>query len=259
MSNPWFRLYSEFASDHKMQMMSEAYQRRYVMLLCLRCSNGDVTLQDEEVAFQLRISNEEWAETKIAFVSKNLIDESNHVVAWDRRQFVSDSSAERVRKHREKAKQSCNVTVTPPDTDSEQIQNRTEKKNTTASVAADDPYFDMFWTTYDYKIDKHKALKAWSKIKPNGELAMKICQAADRYVIATPERAYRRHPTTWLNNRSWENEIVNKQPQQPNLSHAQATKLAASKTIFGDLSHEQRIIDVTPAKAPAGLLGSADL
>ena len=74
MANPWFRLYAEFASDHKIQMMSEAFQRRFVMLLCLRCSNGDVTLQDEEVAFQLRISNDDWLETKASFVAKNLID-----------------------------------------------------------------------------------------------------------------------------------------------------------------------------------------
>ena len=73
MSNPWFRLYSEFAIDAKMQMMSEAFQRRYIMLLCLRCSNGDVTLQDDEVAFQLRISNEEWLDTKACFVDKGLI------------------------------------------------------------------------------------------------------------------------------------------------------------------------------------------
>ena len=118
MSNPWFRLYSEFATDPKVQMMSESYQRRFIMLLCIRC-NSDVTLQDEEVAFQLRISNEEWAETKAVFVAKELIDSDNSPLAWDRRQFVSDSSAARVAKHREKKKNACNVTVTPPDTDSD--------------------------------------------------------------------------------------------------------------------------------------------
>ena len=72
MANPWFRMYAEFATDPKVQMMSEADQRRFVMLLCLRCSNDDVTLHDDEVAFQLRISNEEWAATKAVFVAKNL-------------------------------------------------------------------------------------------------------------------------------------------------------------------------------------------
>lgn len=126
MANSWFRLYAEFAHDAKVQMMSECDQRRLVMLFCIRC-NGDVTLQDEEVAFQLRISNEEWQVTKANFVSKGFINSDNEVLNWDKRQFVSDSSAERVAKHREKKKQERNVTVTPPDT--EQIQNRTDTEH----------------------------------------------------------------------------------------------------------------------------------
>jgi len=122
MANQWFRMYAEFANDPKVQMMSETDQRRYVMLLCIRC-NGDVTLQDEEVAFQLRISNEEWAITKALFVSKSLITDDNKPTAWDKRQFASDSSAARVAKHRAKSKEVCNVTVTPQnrtDTDTEE-------------------------------------------------------------------------------------------------------------------------------------------
>lgn len=128
MSNPWFRLYAEFASDHKIQMMPESYQRRYVMLLCLRCSNGNVTLQDEEIAFQLRISNDEWSQTKASFLVKNLIDEDNSIPAWDKRQFVSDSSAERVRRFREKKKHSETVTVTPPDTEADTDTDTEQKK-----------------------------------------------------------------------------------------------------------------------------------
>lgn len=119
MANTWFRLYHEFSTDPKIQMMPESYQRRFIMLLCLKSCNGDVTLQDEEVAFQLRISNDEWLETKAVFIAKNLIDNSNNPIAWDKRQFVSDSSAERVAKHRERKKRECNVTVTPPDTDTD--------------------------------------------------------------------------------------------------------------------------------------------
>ena len=115
-------MYSEFLTDPKVQMLSEADQRRYIMLLCLRC-NGYVTLHETEIAFQLRISNEEWAKTKAVLIEKSLIDESNNPTNWDKRQFRSDSSAERVSKHRAKKKQesetACNVTVTAPDTDTD--------------------------------------------------------------------------------------------------------------------------------------------
>ena len=130
MSNSWFRLYAEFASDPKVQMLSEAYQRRLVMVFCIKC-NGGVTLQDEEIAFQLRISNEEWADTKAVFMLKNFINSSNEVINWNKRQFVSDSSAARVARHREKKKQQCNVTVTPPDTDTD-TDTDTDKSKTIA-------------------------------------------------------------------------------------------------------------------------------
>jgi len=126
MANAWFRFYAEFVNDPKVQLLTEVTQRRFVMLLCLRCnvnSNDDVTLHetltDENIAFQLRISLEEWQETKQILLSKNLIDKHNVPVNWDKRQYISDSSAERVRRYREKKKQECNVTVTPPDTESD--------------------------------------------------------------------------------------------------------------------------------------------
>lgn len=117
MSNPWFRMYHEFSTDPKVQMLSEVDQRRYIMLLCLRCSNGYVTLHETEVSFQLRISNEEYAQTKRVLIEKGLLTEDNRPTAWDKRQYKTDSSTGRVAKHRAKKKQQlggdgndCNVT-----------------------------------------------------------------------------------------------------------------------------------------------------
>lgn len=120
----WFRLYGEFSHDPKIQMMSEPYQRRFIMLLCLKC-NEDVTLHDKEIAFQLRVTEAEWADTKTDFVQRGLIDDHNNLTNWDKRQKPSDSSAERVKAHRERKKSDdvtdCNVTVTS--------QTRPEKKD----------------------------------------------------------------------------------------------------------------------------------
>lgn len=125
----WFRMYSEFCSDPKVQSMSEAMQRRLVMLLCLRCSNTLVTLQDDEIAFALRIDDAELAQTKELFMRKGFVDATWEIQNWDKRQFISDSSAARVAKHRAAKKEAekqdetpCNVTVTP--------QNRTEQNRT---------------------------------------------------------------------------------------------------------------------------------
>lgn len=102
MSFTWFRMYAEFANDAKVQSMPEVMQRRLVMIFCLRCSNVTETLSDEELAFQLRISVEELAETKEMFLRKGFIEDDWSVRNWAKRQFISDSSAERVRRHRAK-------------------------------------------------------------------------------------------------------------------------------------------------------------
>jgi hypothetical protein len=137
MANPWFRLYSEFAHDPKVQMLSEAMQRRYVMLMCLRCSEVLETLHETEIAFQLRLSTDELDETKKLFISKNFIDKHWNLLNWDKRQFVSDSSTMRVAKHRNKKKQVSNTDETlqkrpsnaiDTDTDTEQIQKKVNNK-----------------------------------------------------------------------------------------------------------------------------------
>ena len=138
MSNPWFRFYHEWDADPKVQMLSEAMQRRLVMLFCSRCKGE--TLQETERAFHWRISAQELTETKAAFLEKGFIDEDWNVVNWDRRQFISDNVAERVRRFRERRKQGGtlpkqNETLpqqdeTPDETapDTEQIQNQKQKK-----------------------------------------------------------------------------------------------------------------------------------
>jgi hypothetical protein len=131
----WFRMYAEFATDPKVQILSEVEQRRYLMLLCMRCCNGDVTLQDEIVAFQLRICNDEWQKTKSILLHKNLIDDANKPVAWNKRQYQSDSSKSRVSKHRENKKRRCNVTVTGKKRTVE-TETETEKEKEPSSAAA---------------------------------------------------------------------------------------------------------------------------
>lgn len=139
MANSWFRLYAEFAHDPKVQMLPEVMQRRYIMLMCLRCSNDLVTLQDEEIAFQLRITAEQLIETKALFIAKGFIDSSWNLVNWDKRQFHSDSSSHRVAKHRAAKKNTENGDVTlqkrssnAPDTDTD-----TEKKKPLVAAATE--------------------------------------------------------------------------------------------------------------------------
>lgn len=100
MANPWFRLYSEFADDPKVQMMPEVMQRRLIMLMCDRCKG--VTVSERHMAFHWRISDAALAETKALFVESGFIDDDWNLLNWDKRQFQSDSSTVRTRQYRER-------------------------------------------------------------------------------------------------------------------------------------------------------------
>ena len=100
----WFRMYEEFGSDPKIQLLPETFQRRYVMLLCLKCRGDIPGLSDEEIACYLRIGEDDATKTKERLLSKGLILNDWTPTAWDKRQFLNDLSTERVRKFRAKVK-----------------------------------------------------------------------------------------------------------------------------------------------------------
>jgi len=80
LANRWFRLYHEFADDPKVQMMSAAMQRHLVMLMCFRCK--EAKLDEDQLAFYLRISPEELAATKAAFLMRGFIDKDWPCWTW---------------------------------------------------------------------------------------------------------------------------------------------------------------------------------
>lgn len=66
--------------------------------------------------------------------------------------------------------------------------------------------FNVFWNLYDYKKDRKKCEKKWEKLSL--EKQQKIIDYIPAYNNSTPDKKYRKHPATFLNNESWENEIV---------------------------------------------------
>lgn len=66
--------------------------------------------------------------------------------------------------------------------------------------------FERFWDLYDKKRNKAKTKGIWKKLpKKDREAAMLAVQA---YVASTPDVKYRCDPTTWLNGRRWEDDII---------------------------------------------------
>jgi hypothetical protein len=192
-------------------MLSEIDQRRFIVIMCLRCCNGSVTLQDSEVAFQLRISDQEWMVTKQALLAKNLIGDDNKPVAWEKRQFDSDTSNARVAKHREKKKQQCNVTVAAKKRRSNAPETETETEKYPPTPQGGDSRFDQFWKAYPRKQGKGAAEKAFAKAKLNGHFefmltALELQKQSEQWQKGDGQ--FIPNPATWINQRRWQDEVM---------------------------------------------------
>ena len=82
------------------------------------------------------------------------------------------------------------------------------------------PSFNDFWNLYDKKIDRPKSLLKWNKL--NQEQKEKIINYLPDYIKSTPEKSFRKNPTTFFNNQSWNNEIIKDNSQSSNQSDAVA-------------------------------------
>ena len=97
-----------------------------------------------------------------------------------------------------------NDTLKDKDKDKDIVKNKEDKKELEKTININ---FDYFWDLYDKKVgDKQKLIKKWEALTgKDRELAM---THIPRYKIAQPDKKYRKDPQTYLNNKSWNDEII---------------------------------------------------
>lgn len=124
MSNAWFRFYHEVLDDPKVQMMPAADFKAWVNLLCLASRNDGILPDAAAIAFALRMDETGAATLIESFLGADLIDKLNGGVngyryaphGWNKRQFKSDTSTDRVKRFRATKKRS---NETAPETEAE--------------------------------------------------------------------------------------------------------------------------------------------
>ena len=90
--------------------------------------------------------------------------------------------------------------------------------------------FSEWWEMYGKKIDRGKCEKKWAKLSFAEKQA--CIAATPAYVASTPDLQFRRHPITYLNNKSWENQIIphNNGTNKPTIDEQRRDKLASILT-----------------------------
>lgn len=89
--------------------------------------------------------------------------------------------------------------------------------------------FETFWDDYKYKVGKQNAEKSWDKLtEPERQSCL---EAVPKYIDSTPELRYRKHPTTYLNGKCWNDEIIldTKSAPEQSAQDRQAEKMGGLK------------------------------
>jgi hypothetical protein len=73
--------------------------------------------------------------------------------------------------------------------------------------------FAQFWDLYDKKVDKNKCEGYWQKLTDE-EIEL-IFQHIPLYKLSQPEKQFRKDPKTYLYNKSWNDEIINRDEPKP--------------------------------------------
>ncbi len=170
----------------------------YIRLLCLQHQKGKLTEKDMlsicrayDIDIWSKFKNEDGA-----FYNERMYNETV------RRQKFSESRRNNAKSPKNESTSKAYAKHMETETENETITiNRTKAK-----IEILDPKFEEWWLWYDYKISKDKAKKSWNKLnEQEKDLALQSVQA---YVKSTPDKSFRKHPTTYLNQKSFNDEII---------------------------------------------------
>lgn len=144
----WFRFYSDALNDPKIQRLPGDVFKFWVNLLCIACAGSGRLPSLADIAFALRLPEAKAAQTVEILKNAGLLDEDSAGLFphnWAGRQFQSDHSKERVKRHRERPPplhgryNAVTVAVTEPLLSRPQIQIQSQSQKQNPSLAASSP------------------------------------------------------------------------------------------------------------------------
>lgn len=225
----WVRLWEDMPTDPKWRVVARRSGRPlpeviavFVFMMTNAGANATergrlLNWDDEDVAAALDMDGEHVAAIREAMEGKTV--EDGRLSGWDRRQPKrEDNSAERAKAWREgkKRKQTedkdsermrthANATEPPEknriDTDSSSLRSEETRDERAAVAQGAAKAFERFWTIWPNKTGKPAAAKAFLKVWTEAD---EIIAGIGRYVRDKPADRPWLNPTTFLNQRRWE-------------------------------------------------------
>ena len=185
---------------------------KYIRLLCLQHQKGKLT-QKDMLSICKAYDSEIWDKFKVEdglYYNDRMYNETI------RRQKFTES-----RRNNAKSPKKESTSEAYAEHMETETENRTITINENINID-----FDWFWNEYDKKIgEKQKLKKKW--IKLTDEERQNAMNYLDLYKQSVPDKQFRKNPETFLNNKSWNDEIINRNNTTSNkLSYAEREAIA---------------------------------
>jgi len=145
-------------------------------LLASEAHDGEINKTTEEIAFRLRMLEEDVIVAIKPLINMGFFIDADNVLA------------------------SCLQDAT---TETEKSRDRVRERVETKKPEG----FDLFWDIYDKKRGKPKAEKEWLKANIDQVLLKTVLEQAKKYAQVT-EKQFRKDPERWIKGRHWEDEII---------------------------------------------------
>ncbi len=168
--------------------MTDAQRGKYIILLCLQHQKGYLTEKDM-LNICKTYDEDIWIKFKEndgKFYNERMLFETNRRINY----------SESRRKNRSNICKSYDEHM--------------ENENINEDRIKDE--FENFWDLYAKKQDRIKCERKWKQL--TDEERQNCIKAIPEYVKSTPDKQFRKNPATYLNNKSWENEIINTEEQK---------------------------------------------
>ena len=235
--DPAFLMYSsDFLTGVTDLTMEERGQ--FITLLCLQHQKGHLSKK----LMQLQCHGIPTADV----LAKFRMDE-NGLYYNERVEQEREKRAAHSQKQRENALKRWkkdNSTTKPSQSDGNAmampLENENENENRDEIKVEIYPAFSDFWDLYDKKVgSKEKIEKKWNALSQSTK--EQIIDYLPAYLEATPDKAYRKNPQTFLNNQSWEDEIILKTKKNESKTNYTNLKRRAFGKIQSSQAHDQNV------------------
>lgn len=233
-AKPWFRFYTEALRDPKIRKLAIPHRWLFVAVLGAARSSplpGRLLITEDEpyetndIADLAALTPKETQRGIDALAARGLIewvDGAWQVTKWNRRQFESDTNAERMAKHRANRPPSDgDVTsqrghsdgdVTSPENREQKTELLTPQDESSKPPDLIEEEFADWYSRYPRHEGRKAALRAYRTARRQGAAADQLTAGRDRYRTKLErERTQARFvktPAAWLNGGCWDDEQV---------------------------------------------------